>query len=337
MLGNKMANDYLCDGTETAAARKFDGPIDANLSIKHAARLINLSKTYRHARALNQVSIDIEKGKIYGFIGQNGAGKTTLMRIIAGLAFPTEGTVELFGKSGQKNLEAARKRIGCMIEQVSMCPELTASQNLELQRILKGVSDENTVDHALKMVGLLQQGNKKFKDFSLGMKQRLGIAAALLGDPELLILDEPVNGLDPVGILEVRDLLSKLNREHGVTILISSHILSELYMLATDYIIIHQGQIVDRLTLEELSSRCKKHITIQSEHVERVKRVMIDQLGIMDFIVLEDNKVQLTDCTIDRNAFARAFHENDIVLTELSYADESLEDYFVHAIGGKKK
>lgn len=287
--------------------------------------------------ALEEVSLNLEKGKIYGFIGQNGAGKTTLMRILTGLAFPTEGRLEIFGKSGKKDLESARKRIGCLIEQVAMSPNLTVRQNLEFHRILKGITDKEAADSLLTMVGLEDQAQKKFANLSLGMKQRLGIASALLGNPELLILDEPINGLDPVGIMEVRELLSKLNREYGVTILISSHILSELYMLATDYIMIHQGKIVERLTLEELSSRCKKKITIESDSMEEAKVILKDKLGITEFAVDQDRKICFDDDEFDRRTLAHAFHQEGVVLTELSYQEQSLEAYFVQTIGGERQ
>lgn len=296
----------------------------------------NVSKSYKSVLALDKVSIEIEKGRIYGFIGQNGAGKTTLMSIITGLSYPTEGTIEIFGSKEEKELEKSRKKMGTMIEKVSMYPNLTVKQNLEFYKVLKGITDENAVENTLRMVELIKMGNKKFKNLSLGMKQRLGIAAALIGNPEILILDEPVNGLDPIGILEVREILLNLNKEYGTTILISSHILSELYMLATDYIIIHEGKIVDSLTLEQLSNKCKKNITIQSEGVDDVKDILEKQLNISDYIVLEDNKVRLFDDSYSRRDFARTFYDNEIVLTELSYSDESLESYFINAIGGMK-
>src|SRR6056297_632143 len=256
------------------------------------------------------------------------------MSMITGLSYPTEGTIEIFGSKEEKELEKSRKKMGTMIEKVSMYPNLTVKQNLEFYKILKGISDENAVENTLRMVELSELGNKKFKNLSLGMKQRLGIAAALLGNPEILILDEPVNGLDPIGILEVREILLNLNKEYGTTILISSHILSELYMLATDYIIIHEGKIVDSLTLEQLSNQCKKHITIQAEGVNDAKNVLEKQLNISDYLVLEDNKIRLFDDSYSRKDFARIFYDNKIVLTELSYSDESLESYFINAIGG---
>lgn len=298
-------------------------------------KIKNVSKVYKKVSALEGVSIEIEKGKIYGFIGQNGAGKTTLMRIITGLSFPTSGSIEIFNGTGQGALEKARKHMGCMIENVSMYPNLTALENLKFHGMLKGIKDKKSIDRVLEMVGLKNTGKKKFKDFSLGMKQRLGIGAALLGNPEILILDEPINGLDPMGILEVRNLLSSLNKDHGMTLLISSHILTELYMLATDYIIIHQGKVVDSMPLNQLMEKCKKHITIEADDGTRVEAVLKSDLKIDSYHVLEDGKIRFENKSYDKRALAKVFYDQGLILSELSYSDESLESYFIHAIGGQ--
>lgn len=299
-------------------------------------RIENLNKWYKHSLALDNVSVTIQQGKIYGFIGQNGAGKTTLLRTITGLAFPSKGEIELFGAVGQKGLENARKRIGCMIEHSGMYPNLTARENLEIQKAIRGISDQGVVERVLKSVGMSGTGKKKFRDFSMGMKQRLGIAAALLSDPELLILDEPLNGLDPMGIVEVREMLIKLNRECNLTMLISSHILGELFMLATDYIIIHEGKIIDRLTQEQLAEKCKKYTIIETDNVEQAKSVLKSKLKTENFIVMPNSKIKLFDHSSERKLLAKAFYESGVVLTELSYAEETLESYFIHSIGGGK-
>ncbi|MBR6483649.1 MAG: ATP-binding cassette domain-containing protein, partial [Clostridiales bacterium] len=192
-----------------------------------------ITKKYKHTLALDNVALKLEKGKIYGFIGQNGAGKTTLIRLITGLSFPTGGEISLWGKTGEKELQEQRKRIGSLIEGPALYPYMTAYQNMETQRIQRGIPDKSIIDKTLKLVGLEDTGKKKVRNFSLGMKQRLGIAVALLNTPEFLILDEPINGLDPSGIVDVRNLIKKLNKEYGMTILISSHILEELYNTAT--------------------------------------------------------------------------------------------------------
>ena len=298
-------------------------------------KIKNVSKVYKKVLALEGVSMEIEKGKIYGFIGQNGAGKTTLMRIITGLSFPTSGSIEIFNGSGQRALEKARKHMGCMIENVSMYPNLTALENLKFHGMLKGITDKSAISSVLEMVGLKNTGKKKFKDFSLGMKQRLGIGAALLGNPEILILDEPINGLDPMGILEVRKLLSSLNKDHGMTLLISSHILTELYMLATDYIIIHQGKIVDSIPLDQLTEKCKKHITLQGEDQDKIKGVLKSHLKIDVYDELEAGRIRFVNNAYDKKALAKVFYDQGLILTELSYTDESLESYFINAIGGQ--
>lgn len=297
-------------------------------------RITNLTKKYNQTLALDDVSITLKKGKIYGFIGQNGAGKTTLIRIITGLSFPDKGQIEMFGENGQKGLEKARRSIGCMVEHTALYPNLSAQENLELQRKLKGISDKDVINRVLKIVGLEDTKKKKFKNFSMGMKQRLGIAAALIGDPEFLILDEPINGLDPVGIVEIREMLLKLNNEYNITILISSHILGELYTLATDYIIINKGKIVDTFTLEQLDEKCKNHIVIEPDNVEHAKTVLKNKLIIEDYIQTKDNRIKIFDENIDRKSLAKAFYKAGVILTELSCSGKSLESYFIDIIGG---
>ena len=215
---------------------------------EHILETHGLSKQYKDKRVLDNIDMSIKKGSIYGFIGQNGAGKSTLIRLITGLAFPTEGEFRLFSSSDRREFTEAKSRIGVMIEAPALYMNMTARENLEVHRLLKGVPGKQSIEKTLELVDLLDTGKKKVKNFSLGMKQRLGIAIALLGDPEFLILDEPINGLDPMGVVAVRKLLKKLNNDYDITILISSHILSELHLLATDYGIIHQGRLMEQLT-----------------------------------------------------------------------------------------
>ena len=215
-------------------------------------KVSNLSKTYGANKALDNVSFEIRKGRIYGFIGENGAGKTTAIRAITGLSSIEQGTIELFGKNDKSGLETARRKMGCLVERPILELHKTARENLKNQQLLYGNNDTDKIDKILSRVGLGDVKNKKAKDFSLGMKQRLGIAMALINEPELLILDEPVNGLDPVGMFEVRELLQSLCKDDGITIVISSHILAELCQLATDYIMISHGQIIKTLTKDEL-------------------------------------------------------------------------------------
>lgn len=224
----------------------------------------DLTKEYRHTVALDHIDLKIEKGKIYGFIGQNGAGKTTFLRLVTGLAFPTSGTLSLWGKTVEKELQEQRKRIGCMIETPALFPTMTAYQNMEIQRIQRGIPDKAVIQKTLDMVGLKDTGKKAVRNFSLGMRQRLGIAIALLNTPEFLILDEPINGLDPAGIVEIRNLLKSLNKEYGMTILVSSHILEELYQTASEFILIDKGKIIEEISDRELNDRCKRHIAIKA-------------------------------------------------------------------------
>jgi ABC-2 type transport system ATP-binding protein len=294
----------------------------------------NLTKCYNGVNALNNVSITLQAGKIYGLIGQNGAGKSTFMRLVTGLAFPSSGSLELFGHSGEKELQLERKRVGSMIEYPSLSPNLTAKDNLRLHRIMRGIPDKDLEDELLEIVGLADTGKKKAKDFSLGMKQRLGIAIALLGNPELLILDEPVNGLDPLGVVEIRKLIKRLSEERQMTILISSHNLPELYQTATDYIIIHKGEIKQALTLEELEERCKHHFLLSSVEPEKLVGILDMKLKAKNYKVMPDKSVKLYDFLEEKEQVARTLFENGIIITNFSNEGDTLEDYFLSIVGG---
>ena len=296
----------------------------------------NLTKRYNGVNVLQGVSVTLEAGKIYGLIGQNGAGKTTLMRIASGLAFPTNGSIELFGQTGSTNLQLQRKRIGCMIEYPSLIPYMSAKENLKYHRIIQGIPNKDIEQELLNIVGLGNTGKKQAKNFSLGMKQRLGIAIALLGDPELLILDEPINGLDPLGVVEIRNLIYKLCEERHMTILISSHNLPELYQIATDYIIIHHGVIKKSITQAELDESCKHHILIGCDQPEKLVSVLELQLNTTNYKVMPDKMVKLYDYLDDRETVARALFDNGIVITEFSIQGDTLENYFISVIGGDR-
>ncbi|NMF06368.1 ABC transporter ATP-binding protein [Clostridium beijerinckii] len=294
----------------------------------------NLTKKYKNTQALDGVDIKLEKGNIYGFVGQNGAGKTTLIRLITGLSFPTSGELYLFGQTGEKKLQEQRKRLGCMVETPALYPNMTAYQNLEIQRIQRGIPDKKVIDDTLELVGLKDTEKKKAKDFSLGMKQRLGIALALINDPEFLILDEPVNGLDPVGIVEIRELIKRLNKEKGMTILISSHILEELYHTADHYIIISHGNILETLTQEELNEKCKKHIAINVDNISLAATILEEELHTKNFQVMPDKTIRLYDYLDDIKSVSVALSRNNLIITGISLAGDSLEDYFIRRIGG---
>lgn|SRR5690625_2571547 len=293
-----------------------------------------LSKQYKNKRVLDNIDMSIKKGSIYGFIGQNGAGKSTLIRLVTGLAFPTEGDFRLFGSSDKKEFIDAKSRIGVMIEAPALYMNMTAEENLEVHRLLKGVPGKQSIEKTLVLVDLLDAGKKKVKNFSLGMKQRLGIAIALLGAPEFLILDEPINGLDPMGVVAVRKLLKKLNEEYDITILISSHILSELHLLATDYGIIHQGKLVEQLTAKELDEKSQKHIHIKVDDVSKASTVLQNMLGTNNFEVKEDYSIRLMDYVDEPTKVSKALTENGLLIEEFMPMGENLESYFSQLIGG---
>lgn len=293
-----------------------------------------LTKKYRNFTALNEVSITLETGKIYGLIGKNGAGKTTLMRLIAGLSFPTSGTLELFGHSKESEIQEELKRIGSLIEYPGLNSNMTASENMKLHRIMRGIPNKELDGELLELTGLALTGKRKVKDFSLGMKQRLGIAIALIGNPELLILDEPVNGLDPLGVVEIRSLIRKMCEERHMTILISSHNLPELYQTSTDYIIIDKGEIKKTLCLEELEENCQHHIRIGCTNTEELLTVLENKLGTLNYKVMSDKSVKLYDYLEERELVARTVFENGIIPTHFSLGGDTLESYFLSVIGG---
>lgn len=296
----------------------------------------DLSKQYKSQWALHHVNLSLKQGKIYGLIGKNGAGKTTLMRMIAGLGFPTQGSILLFDTENRNELEAAGKRIGSLIEAPGLVAGMSAKENMHLQFLMKGIPDYEVEDQLLELVGLKDTGKKKVKNFSLGMRQRLGIATTLIGNPDLLMLDEPINGLDPAGVIEIRNLIKKLSAYDNKTILISSHNLLELYQVATDFIIIHEGEIREVLSHEELDDRCKCYISLEAVNVNQMTAVLEEKLHAQNYQVMPDNNVRLFDFLDERERVAQVLHENDVIITKISVCETSLEDYFMSVIGGKK-
>ncbi len=296
----------------------------------------SLTKEYKQTLALDHINLQIKKGKIYGFIGQNGAGKTTFLRLITGLAFPTSGTLSLWGQSEKAELQKQRRRIGCMIETPALFQTMTAWQNMEVQRIQRGIPDKSIIERTLDMVGLRDIGKKHVRNFSLGMRQRLGIAIALLNTPELLILDEPVNGLDPAGIVEIRNLLKSLNKEYGMTILVSSHILEELYQTASEFIFIDHGKIIEEISDHDLDERCRRHIAIKTTDVQKSVMVLEEKLNTDNFKIMPDGVIRLYDYLNDLEMVASVLAEAHILVTGLSVSGDTLEDYFLNIIGGMK-
>ena len=290
-----------------------------------------LTKLYGGRAAVNQVSLHVKEGDIYGFIGKNGAGKTTFMRLVTGLARPDKGNMTLFGG---RDFAGSRRRIGSMIEYPSLYPNMTARQNLEAHRLLLGIPEKSSVDEALQTVRLAETGNKKVKHFSLGMRQRLGIAQCLLGHPDFLILDEPINGLDPTGIKEIRDLLLTLNGEQGITILLSSHILGELAKIATCYGIINQGVLVDEFSKDELQTRCRRCLRIQVDDVKKAAQVLESILKTDQFDVLPDQTIRLFGYLEDSGMVNTTLVQNGVTVRTIAPAGQDLEGYFMQRMGG---
>lgn len=291
-----------------------------------------LSKKYKHFQALNSLTMHVPKGAIYGFVGKNGAGKTTLIRLICGLQEPTAGEFTLYGISGgSKEIVKARRRMGAVVETPSIYLDMTAEENLRQQYLILGLPDFSGIPELLKLVGLPDTGKKKAKDFSLGMRQRLGIAVALAGDPDFLVLDEPTNGLDPQGIVEMRELILKLNRENQITVLISSHILDELSKLATHYGIIDGGRMVKELSTQELEAACRKCVRMEVSNTAALARVL-DSMEL-EYKILSGTTADVF-AKVNVSALAAALAKENCEVFSMQERDESLESYFLSLVGG---
>lgn len=287
----------------------------------------NLTKKYKSFVALDNANIQISKGDIYGLIGRNGAGKTTLMKIITTLSNKTSGDFELFGKKDTE-LTESKRRIGCLIENPAFFPNLSAVDNLKYYAIQKGIVDKKQIDEALDLVGLTEAKKKKFKTYSLGMKQRLGIAFAILDNPDFIILDEPINGLDPIGISELRDLFKKLNHERNITILISSHILNELYQVANKFCIIEKGRVIKEITKEQLDEECSKCIVIKTTQASRAAVILEEQLQTKNYKIIDNQEIRLYDYLENSGKVNKVLIKNDIDIISLYETGITLEDYF---------
>lgn len=286
----------------------------------------DLTKKYKDFTAVDHVNITIKKGDIYGLIGRNGAGKTTLMKLVTTLTEKTSGEFSLFGE--EESVIENKGRIGCLIENPAFFPNLTAYENLNYYSLQKGIVGKEQIEEALKLVDLLHAKNKKFKTFSLGMKQRLGIAFAILDHPDFIILDEPINGLDPIGISDLRDTFKKLNEEKDITILISSHILSELYAVATKFCIIDKGNVIKELTKEELDKECSKCIVIKTSEVKKATTVLEKELHTTNYKVISKNEIRLYDFLEQTEKVNKKLAQSDISLSALYETGITLEEYF---------
>ncbi len=299
-------------------------------------RTFGLTKKYKKHLAVNEAEMNICRGDIYGFVGENGSGKTTVIRLITGLIFPNEGSFELFGvKNSSPEIGSARRKIGAIVESPSIYLNMSAYNNLKMQCGILG-AEESKIPEVLSEVGLseLIHDKKHAGNFSLGMRQRLGIAMALLGEPEFLILDEPMNGLDPAGIVGIRELILKLNREKGITFLISSHILTELALVATKYGIISKGKLIREITAEELHEECKKTVVLQSDDTERLTAFVCELLPENNVSYTPEG-VKITG-DVELNFLLGKIIEADITLKSVNCSETSFEEYYLSLVGGGK-
>ncbi len=300
----------------------------------YAAQSRNLTKYYHNFCALNKVNISIKRGEIYGLVGDNGAGKTTFLKLLSGQIFPGGGELSLFGKHTQADLKNARSRIGVLIEEAGFYPSLTVEQNLEYYRLQKGVPGKQTVAETLEMTGLSEFRKKSCRELSFGMKQRLGLAIALLGVPEFLLLDEPINGLDPSGILEMRNLLLKLNHEKNITILLSSHILSELEQIATVYGFLQKGRLLEEISAESLYKKCADYVEIRVADPQTYTVLLEQKLKHTHYQILPEGKVHILQADLPTEAYSALASDAQIAVLSLSHCHQSLEDYYMNLKNG---
>ncbi len=303
--------------------------------MEYVLKVNSLSKNYKEFKALNGLTMNVPKGAIYGLVGKNGAGKTTLIRLICGLQEPASGDYSLYGiANSQKEIMKSRRRMGAVVETPSVYMDLSAADNLKEQYRILGIPSYEGIPELLELVGLGNVGNKKAKNFSLGMRQRLGIAVALAGEPDFLVLDEPINGLDPQGIIEMRELLLKLNRERQITVLISSHILDEMSRLATHYGFIDHGRMVKEISAEELEAACRKCIRLEVTNVQALVRVLDEMKA--DYDIISDKMADVFEkMNISKLTLALAKENCEVI--SLQERDESLESYYISLIGGGTK
>ena len=300
--------------------------------MEYALTTSGLTKRYKSFYALNGLSMHVPKGAIYGFVGKNGAGKTTLIRLICGLQKSTSGDYSLYGiSSTDRDISRARRRMGAVVETPSIYLDMTARENLRQQYLVLGLPSFDGIDDILKLIGLDKAGDKKAKNFSLGMKQRLGIGIALCGDPDFLVLDEPANGLDPQGIVEIRELILKLNREKQITVLISSHYLDELSKFSTHYGFIDKGRIIKEISAKELEAACRKSIRLEVSNIKALSLVL-DEMKV-EYSVISDTQADIYS-KISVSSLVSRLSEIRCEVLSMSENDESLESYYINLVGG---
>ena len=294
-----------------------------------------LTKKYGEQTVVNQLNLHVKKGSIYGLLGRNGAGKTTIMKMMLGLTAATSGSIELFGSPLWGNEKTIYPRIGAMIEHPGFYPNLTGTENLEIFAKLRGTASNHAVKHALELVGLPYKDKKTFGKYSLGMKQRLGIANAILHDPELLILDEPTNGLDPIGIAEMRNFMKNLSTQQGKTILISSHILSEIALLADDVGILDQGVLLEESSMEELKKRNAKYILLEVSDIPKTLLILERNFQVQDYSVQDEHTLRIYDTSLNVGELNKSLVLNHITVISAGLYNNTLEDYFKSITGGE--
>lgn len=301
---------------------------------EYILQTFELTKQYGKNTAVKNVNMRIKRGDIYGFIGRNGAGKTTMIRMITGLVTPTKGEIELFSRRGENNFISGLPRIGSIIEHPALYPDFTGYENMELRGKLLGIPEKKIIDNILEVVELSDMKKKKVKFFSLGMRQRLGLALALLGNPDFLILDEPINGLDPEGIVKMRNLLKRLNEEQNITILISSHILGELSKLATRYGVINNGILAEEFTDKELKLKCRKYLNLKVSDSSIASFVLEDVFKTTNYEVLPDNIIKIYDLLDMSGEICLELAKINVKVYSIESKGDNLEEYFMKLMGG---
>ena len=304
--------------------------------MEYILRTINLSKNYKDKEVIANVNMNVKKGEIYGFLGPNGAGKTTIMKMVVNLVKPSVGEIEIFGEKLNNESYETLKRIGSIIEYPVFYDKLTGRENLEIHCEYMGYYDKGDIDKALDLVNLKGIDNKPVKDFSLGMKQRLGIARAIITKPELLILDEPINGLDPLGIKEMRDILKMLNKEYNITILISSHILGEIEQVADTIGIINNGSLVKEVSMESIRESNTEYIEIVTKDCTKAAFILENDLNISNFKIIDNTLIRIYDLKLSQKDISKVLILKDIEIEAISRKNNTLEDYFLNLLNGGK-
>ena len=297
-------------------------------------RTNQLTKTFQGKEVVSSVNMNIQKGEIYGFLGPNGAGKTTIMKMITNLVKPTAGDIELFGEKLTDTSYHLLGRMGTIIEYPVFYDKLSARENLELHCEYMGYHNKQAIDEALELVKLTNTGSKAVKDFSLGMKQRLGIARAITTKPELLMLDEPINGLDPVGIKEIRDLFKMLSKEYGITILISSHILGEIEQMADTIGVINHGKLIEEVSMEQIREKNTEYIEFTTNDCKKAAFLLEKHLGVSNLRVMDDHIIRVYDPSVPQSSITKTLVMNDVVIESIHKKNSSLEDYFLSLLNG---